>query len=117
MRKKILIGAIFALTLLCAGLWSITLFTPEPVFLVENRKESLYSAENVPKYKGAGSININTATIEELCTLPGIGETIAERIISHREAYGAYPHPEAIMEVRGIGEKLYETIKDEICVK
>ncbi len=117
MQKKILIFAILCAGLLCAGLYGASHFAREPVFLVENRKEMLYRPENIPEYEGRGGINLNTASIEELCSLPGIGETIAGRIISHRELYGDFPHPEAILEVRGIGEKIYEKIKDKICTK
>lgn len=115
MKKKPHLILIICLSVLTVGLWSVRFVLPAPVFTVENRKTAIYNTENVPTYKGEGSININTATKEELCSLPGIGETIAERIISHREMYGAYLHPEAIMEVHGIGETLYGKIKDKIC--
>ena len=117
MQKKTLLSVIAGLSILCAVLWSAMQFSPEPVLTVENRKAQLYHAENAPSYSGEGNLNINTATTEELCTLPGIGKTLAERMVAHREKYGAYPHPEAIMEVRGIGENLYEKIKDKICTK
>lgn len=117
MHKKILVCALLCMSLLCAVLYGASHISPEPVFSVENRKEILYRPENMPAYEGGSGININTASLEELCSLPGIGETIAGRIISHREAYGPYPHPEAIMEVHGIGEKMYEEIKDKICTK
>lgn len=61
-------------------------------------------------------ININTATAEELVMLNGIGTAIAERIISHREAIGGYKTKEQLMEVKGIGEKLFGNIKDYIVV-
>lgn len=61
-------------------------------------------------------ININTATLEELDTLPGIGETKAQNIIDYREANGYFTTTEEIMEVNGIGEQIYADIKDLICV-
>lgn len=61
-------------------------------------------------------ININTADKEELMTLDGIGEVIAERIIEYREEHGGFSSIEEIMNVKGIGEKRYENIKDHICV-
>lgn len=62
-------------------------------------------------------ININTATVEELERLDGIGEKLSERIIRYREEHGAYTVIEDIMRVSGIGEKKFENIKDDICVE
>jgi len=51
---------------------------------------------------GSGKVNINTATAEELNTLPGIGPAYAERIIRHRQEQGPFENIEQIMEVKGI---------------
>lgn len=64
-----------------------------------------------------GLININAATKEELMTLPGIGESKADKIISYREENGKFSSPEGIMEISGIKEGLYNKIKDSICAK
>lgn len=61
-------------------------------------------------------ININTATIDELLTLSGIGESKAKAIIEYREANGNFQKIEDIMEVPGIGEALYEKIKANITI-
>lgn len=61
-------------------------------------------------------ININTASAEELILLKRIGASIAERIIEYREAHGGFSNIEEIMNVRGIGEKVFEEIKNDICV-
>ena len=63
-----------------------------------------------------GRININTASLEMLCTLPGIGESRARDIISYREKHGGFARPEQIMEVSGIKQAVYEKIKDLITV-
>ena len=63
-----------------------------------------------------GLININTATSEELQTLPGIGQTKAEAIIAYREDNGDFSSIEDITNVSGIGESTYENIKDYITV-
>lgn len=63
----------------------------------------------------AGPVNINTATVSELTTLPGIGESRAQSIIAYREQYGAFSKPEDIMNISGIKSAAYEKIKDRIC--
>lgn len=62
-------------------------------------------------------ININTATVEELDKLDGVGEKIAQRIIQYREKHGAFEVIEDIMKVSGIGEKKFANMKDDICVE
>jgi len=64
----------------------------------------------------ANKININTAMVDELDTLPGIGYIIAQRIIDYRAEYGNFESIEAIMNVSGIKEAIYAQIKDLICV-
>lgn len=61
-------------------------------------------------------VNLNTATKEQLCTLPGIGESKAESIISYRNEHGAYGQIEDIMKVEGIKDGLFQKIKDRITV-
>lgn len=60
-------------------------------------------------------VNINTASVEELMSLDGVGETIAKRIILYRETK-LFSTIEEIKNVSGIGDKVYEKIKDRITV-
>ncbi len=62
----------------------------------------------------AGMVNINTADVSELMTLPGIGEKRAGDIVSYRETHGAFGTPEDIMQVSGIKQSAYDKIKDKI---
>ncbi len=59
-------------------------------------------------------VNINTASKEELESLPGIGPTLAQRIIEYREENGPFSSAEDLLNVKGIGEKKLEKIKDQI---
>jgi len=61
-------------------------------------------------------VNINKASLEELVTLPQIGEGRAKRIIEHREKYGPFTDIKEIMDVSGIGEGIFNQIKDLITV-
>jgi competence protein ComEA len=59
-------------------------------------------------------ININKATVEELCTLKRIGPSYAQRIVDYREQNGPFEKPEDIMKVRGIGLQTFEANKEII---
>lgn len=63
-----------------------------------------------------GLVNLNTAGLEELDELPGVGEATARAIIEDREANGPFSSPEDIMRVSGIGEKKFERLEGLICV-
>lgn len=67
--------------------------------------------------EGGGKVNINTATAEELDTLPGVGPAIAQRIIDYRTASGPFQSVEDIKNVRGIGDATFEKLKDKITVQ
>lgn len=59
-----------------------------------------------------GKISLNSATIEELVTIPGIGESKAKLIIEYREANNGFKSIDEIMNVKGIGKSSFEKIKD-----
>lgn len=62
-------------------------------------------------------VNINTATLEELMSLDGVGEKVAQKVLSFRKANGPFQKPEDLMMVKGIGQKMFEKNKDRIVVK
>lgn len=61
-----------------------------------------------------GKININRAGKEELMKLEGVGDTKAAAIIKYRQEHGMFQNPEDIRKVSGIGEKLFEKIRESI---
>ena len=64
-----------------------------------------------------GLVNINTASAEELCTLPGIGASRAADIVRYREKNGAFQTKEDIMKVSGIKQNAYDKLCDRITVQ
>lgn len=64
---------------------------------------------------GSGLININTASVDQLMTLPGIGEVTANAIVEYRQS-NSFSRIEDIMNVSGIGEAKFNSIRDLICV-
>lgn len=64
----------------------------------------------------SGMININTADKDKLDSLPGIGEKLADAIIAYREKNGGFSSVDEIKEVDGIGDGIYENIKDSITI-
>lgn len=65
---------------------------------------------------GSGLVNINTATIDELDTLSGVGPATAQAIVEDRDVNGPFATIEDLMRVSGIGEKKFEKLKSSICV-
>jgi len=57
-------------------------------------------------------VNLNTASAEELTSLPGIGEVLAARIVAYREEHGPFQTLDDLMQVSGIGSKVVEEIRD-----
>ena len=64
----------------------------------------------------SGKVSLNTATLDELMTLPGIGESKAQAIIEYREEVGAFQNIEELKEVSGIGDAIFDQIKENITI-
>ncbi len=62
-------------------------------------------------------VNLNTASAEELTSLPGIGEVLAARIVAYREEHGPFQTLDDLMQVSGIGSKVVEEIRDRATLK
>ena len=66
------------------------------------------------KLAEARKVNINTAGIREIVTIPGIGEGIASRIVEYRDTYGRFCDEKDLLDVKGIGEKKLERMREYI---
>lgn len=64
----------------------------------------------------AEKINLNSATVEQLQSIPGIGPTTAKAIVEYRAKAGKFNRVEEIINVKGIGEKKFQKIKDRLTV-
>ncbi len=72
------------------------------------------AAAPAPSPLASEKININTARAEELVALPGIGPSYAARIVKYREKNGPFKKIEDLLNVRGIGPKTFERIRDRL---
>lgn len=70
----------------------------------------------IPEQSIPKKVSINTASLEELMLLPGIGEATATNIILYRESNGSFQRLEDLMNVSGIGNQKFEKLKDLICL-
>ena len=86
----------------------------------EGTSEMADSLDSVPPSATSGTssnkVNINTASVSELVSLDGVGESTAEKIIAYRQSNGSFASIEDIKKVSGIGDKKFEAIKDRITV-
>ncbi len=82
--------------------------------VIESKKKKKEQEEEMGT--SSGSINLNTATKEELMTLSGIGESKADEIINYRQESHGFKKIEDVMNISGIKEGVFQKIKDHICV-
>ncbi len=66
------------------------------------------------KVQSTEKVNINTATIEQLQTLPGVGPAMAKSIVDYRSKVGKFTKTEELINVKGIGEKKFQKLKDRL---
>ena len=95
-----------------------TLYDGQKIYVPAKGEEMGYVSSGSGGKGSSGSvtrkINLNTASIEELEELPGIGPTLATRIVEYREKHGPFRKVEQLMNVPGIGIKKFESLKDKV---
>ena len=104
----------FIFVLFVLGLYYTRTHNSTPVF-IQKVPPATVSVEIAAETAGATEpaiININTATAEQLQTLPGIGPVLAERIVLYRNSHGPFESVGALAHVEGIGERKLEAIWD-----
>ena len=82
-----------------------------------NEQQSVTSSLAPNSDRDQRRINLNTASVNELETLPGIGKGLAARIIEHREKWGAFRRAEHLIVVRGISDRRFRALRDLITVE
>lgn len=84
--------------------------------IINKRKDPSTTIENQDNNDNNNKININTCTIEQLMTLPNIGSVKAKAIVEYRKTNGLFKSIDNLLEVTGIGQSLFNQIKDLITV-
>ena len=82
--------------------------------VAEGNSEKGNSSNTTPSNSKQGTVNINTATLEELQTIKGIGKKKAEAILQYRKEHGAFRTKEDLLQVKGIGKKALEAIESQV---
>lgn len=112
-----------------AGLWTASVFKDSEsrtvnavVTQVLQEEQGFYFDEEMPVFtntedmvtvkKESKTININTAEIDELVLLPGIGLATAQKIVNYRKQKGNFANVQDLKKVSGIGEKKFEALRD-----
>lgn len=111
------------LILVGSGFWGVRRFAPavflgKPDFIaVPNEERPQNQAPKTLTPNTPELLNINTAAVTELQTLPNIGERTAQRIVDHREQHGKFANVDALQNVKGIGAKTLEKLRPFVDAK
>ena len=107
----IALSLLFVITLL--GIFVYRQSNPSSISLHSNDAQ-IVADKDLPIVDG--KININTASAEDFMLLPGIGQTLAKRIIDYREKYGPFSQLDDLKKVSGIGETRFNALLEYITV-
>ncbi|HCA71406.1 MAG TPA: hypothetical protein DEP60_02150 [Ruminococcaceae bacterium] len=107
---RILIGIAAVLAALCIGynvFFVPPICSPAAVVTTDTPSKTLSSAYN-------GKVHLNSSPVSQLESLKGVGSALAKRIIIYRQQHGGFHSVEELKNVKGVGEKLFAQIKDQI---
>ena len=82
--------------------------------VTEGNSEKGNLSNTTPSNSKQGTVNINTATLEELQTIKGIGKKKAEAILQYRKEHGSFRTKDDLLQVKGIGKKALEAIESQV---
>lgn len=101
----------YKITRICTILLTLCMFVAvQPAFVAAETAKAPQTSTI------SNTININSASLESLTQLPGIGEKTAQRIIDFRKANGKFNSPEDMLKVKGIGQKKFDKLKSQVSV-
>lgn len=108
-KERIVLGFL----ILCLGIgMGISLYNRNKV-----KEESISTPEPLRvEQKRTIPVNINTASENELTSLPGIGTTIARRIVDYRNIHGPFKKKRELLKVKGIGKRKFKELRDKITI-
>ena len=117
MRKKKYYGLILLIIAVGIAGYFINKYTPANFAVEEASEEEMLVYNDISQYYTDGRLNINTADERLLVLLEGVGESMAKLIIQYREENGQFNTIEDLKNVKGMGDKKFDKIKDYICVE
>ena len=113
MKNKLLIAALAALA---AVMIALHLHMPHGMreWRITEPSAAGRSGETMAADCPQGDVDVNTASLQELCALTGVGPSLAQEIVAEREQNGNFHYPEDLINVKGIGEKTLERMREQL---
>lgn len=118
--SRIFCSALIAALLMMAMLWVTMHSSPaqgEKKRLLSSSVAATLQHKRMPRTMTEGAVCVNTATLQELCNLSGVGPVLAEAILWERKQGGPFSFPEDLLSVKGIGEKKWATLVEQISLQ
>ena len=115
-KRKAILLVLALLSLALALGWFKRVLGPTSAYILDLDAQISQNQNSISNPESQ-SISINTADIEGLCRLTGIGEVKAGRIIEYRQLHGEFNELSELINVKGIGPKTFEKLKDQMSLK